>query len=246
MLAMVCWLLLLGAGQGAGQGTGQGSLGWQCPAPASAGLQCGCELAHTLRCDGEAGPAALRSLLGELAAAPARQSVALLDLSVRGMVRLPARLFTNLSLPLSGLVISTGALTRVPPRAFTGLERGLRALGLPDNKLQQPPTAAMQPLQLLTRLDLSGNLLTGLHSLPALPELEYLDLSRNQISVLAAGVTRGAPSLRTLVLSSNRLGVGTLSQHSLAHLTYLTHLHLDSNRLEGSLTRSATASIFLQ
>ena len=51
---------------------------------------------------------------------------------------------------------------------------------------------------LIIRLDLSENRITSIAALPRLPELEYLDLSHNNLSVLAGGWALYTPNLRSV------------------------------------------------
>ena len=88
-------------------------------------------------------------------------------------------------------------------QAFYGLERYLHALGLVSNSLTSVPVPALESLSGLTRLDLSGNRITYIDTLPRLPELEYLDLSQNNLSVVAGGWTQSTPNLRYHSYSNN-------------------------------------------
>ena len=174
---------------------------------------------------------------------PAENSVTLLDISVRNISRLEGKLFHNLHLPLSGLVVSTGSLTTVDRKAFSGLEKVLNALGLPDNNLLTIPVTSLSGLQLLSRLDLSGNSVRKVTTLPTLTELEYLDLSRNRISLMAGGWAQATPNLRTLILAGNKLSLVRLSQGHLQHLTYLHHLDISHNNITGNLSLSSLANV---
>ena len=234
---------------------GQTSAGtaWKCPeiSEESRGVEisCNCEIAHTLRCDGSIqpdspdGPEHLRGLLKEVSSLPAENSVTLLDISVKNISRLQGKLFHNLHLQLSGLVISTGSLTTVDRKAFTGLEKVVNALGLPDNNLMTIPVTSLSGLHLLSRLDLSGNSVRKVTTLPTLTELEYLDLSRNRIRVMAGGWAQATPNLRTLLLAGNSLDMVRLSQGHLQHLTYLHHLDISHNNITGNLSLSSLAAV---
>ena len=200
------------------------------------------------RCDGASsggseGPLQLRRLVKEVSSLPPENRVTLLDISVRNITRLQSKLFHSLGLKLSGLVISTGSLSAVDRKAFTGLEKSLNALGLPDNNLTTIPVTCLSNLLLLSRLDLSGNKVSTVTTLPKLPELEYLDLSRNNISLLAWGWAQTTPNLRTLILTWNRLNTKSLSQGDLQHLTYLQHLDISHNNMTGNLTRALVSTV---
>ena len=221
---------------------------WTCPQisekSSEVSLSCQCEISHTLRCDGlSAGPAQLSHLVQEVASLPPDQRVSLLDISVRNISRLHSKLFHSSQLRLSGLVVSTGSLSTVDRKAFSGLERSLAALGLPDNNLTKVPVTSLAPLQLLSRLDLSGNLVGKVTTLPRLSELEYLDLSRNKISLLAAGWAQSTPSLRTLLLAWNQLDMKSLIQGDLQHLTYLQQLDLSHNKIAGQVSQALVGSV---
>lgn len=227
--------------------------GWKCPnttisVDRDREVHCHCEIPHTLRCDGvlESGSRRsqiLRKLVREVADVPDDEAVTLLDISVKNISKLPGKLFQNVGLELSGLVISTGSLVSLDKKAFFGLEKMIRALGLPDNKLTKVPVDSLEILSLLTRLDLSENRITSIAALPRLPELEYLDLSHNNLSVLAGGWALYTPNLRTLVLSGNHLNFDTLTQHSPGHLTYLTALDLGQNQLTGNVTNARMSQL---
>jgi len=163
--------------------------------------------------------------------------VTLLDISIKNLTKLPGKLFHNVS--IEGLVVSSGRLEYVHSKAFYGLEKQLTALGLPDNQLTSMPMASLQIMKLLTRLDLSGNCISSIHTLPSLPDLEYLDLSRNAITILAAGVTQPLPHLKTLLLSGNLMESSTLSHYNLQHLSYLETLDISQNRIAGWLEQPA-------
>ena len=201
-----------------------------------------------VRCDGlsqgsSQGPDTLRRILKEVSSLPPQNRVTLLDISVKNITRLQSKLFHNLGLRLSGLVISTGFLRTVDRKAFTGLEKSLNALGLPDNKLSTIPVTSLSSLLLVSRLDLSGNKVTKVTTLPRLLELEYLDLSRNNISLLAGGWAQTTPNLKTLLLAWNNLNVKSLSQGDLQHLTYLQHLDISHNKMAGNLSQSLLSTL---
>jgi Leucine-rich repeat (LRR) protein len=142
-------------------------------------------------------------------------------------------MFQNVS--IEGLVVSSGNLESVHSKAFFGLEKQLTALGLPANKLSSIPIPSVDILKLLTRLDMSSNLISSVHSLPSLPDLEYLDMCRNNITILASGVTQSLPHLKTLLLAENMMDSSSLSHYNFQHLSYLETLDIAQNRLAGHL-----------
>jgi len=164
------------------------------------------------------------------------ESITLLDISIQNLKRLPGKIFQNVS--IEGLVISTGGLEYIHDKAFFGLEKHLTALGLPANRLKSIPTQSLNILKTLTRLDMSSNLITSIHSLPSLPDLEYLDMSRNNITTLAAGVTQSLPHLKTLLLAENMMKSSSLSNDNLQHLSYLHTLDIAQNKMTGYLAPS--------
>jgi hypothetical protein len=94
-----------------------------------------------------------------------------------------------------------------PAHRSQGLESChlLQVLLAPHNMLPTLPPAALARWPLLRRLDLSGNRLAALPSLPPLPHLETLELSDNQIAVIAPLAAAALPLLRRLDLSFNAL-----------------------------------------
>ena len=210
---------------------------WSCPQLSVAStVYCSCEIPHTVRCDGTVTmdkKQTLSTLLTQVKNLPPENSVTLLDISIQNLTRLPGKLFQNVS--VEGLVISTGKLEFIHNKAFFGLEKHLTALGLPANKLTSIPTQSINILKVLTRLDMSSNLISSIHFLPSLPDLEYLDMSRNNITTLAAGVTQSLPHLKTLLLAENMMESSSFSHHNLQHLSYLETLDIAQNRLAGYL-----------
>ena len=184
------------------------SPGWKCPhipslSPSSL-IFCACDIPHTLRCDGivkHDQQIVLNNLVEKIKNLSLNESVTLLDISIQNLNRLPGKIFQNVS--IEGLVIYTGSLEYVHNKAFYRLEKFLTALGLgpPANKLTTFPTQSLNILKMLTRLDMSSKPIPSIHSLPNLPDLEYLDMSRNNITTVAAGVTQSLPHLKTLLLA---------------------------------------------
>lgn len=213
---------------------------WKCPNISTLSsthlISCSCDIPHTLRCDGSLESDKkniLSHLINKIGKVRPSESITLLDISIQNLTRLPGRIFQNVS--IEGLVVSSGQLEEVHSKAFMGLEKHLTALGLPSNRMTGLPIQSIDVLKLLTRLDMSGNIINSIHSLPLLPDLEFLDLSRNNISILAAGVTQSLPHLKTLLLSENKLESSSVSHYNLQHLTYLQTLDFAQNLLAGHL-----------
>eukprot|EP00090_Calanus_glacialis_P008362 TRINITY_DN16684_c0_g1_i1.p1 TRINITY_DN16684_c0_g1~~TRINITY_DN16684_c0_g1_i1.p1 ORF type:complete len:777 (-),score=161.48 TRINITY_DN16684_c0_g1_i1:366-2696(-) len=216
------------------------NLDWKCPNISSLSsttiISCGCDIPHTLRCDGIVKSdkrIILTRLIDKVKNLSPNEGITLLDISIQNLTRLPGRMFQNVS--IEGLVVSSGILEDVHSKAFLGLEKHLTALGLPANKMTSIPIQSVDILKLLTRMDISGNLISSIHSLPSLPDLEYLDMSRNKITILAAGVTQSLPHLKTLLLAENMMESSALSHYNLQHLSYLETLDIAQNRLAGHL-----------
>ena len=219
------------------------SPGWKCPnissSSSSSLISCGCDIPHTLRCDGivkKDQQIVLNNLTTKVKYLSANEGITLLDISIQNLTRLPGKIFKNMS--IEGLVISTGRLEYVHDKAFLGLEYQLTALGLPANKLTSIPTQSLNILKMLTRFDMSNNLVTSIHSLPSLPDLEYLDMSRNKITTLAAGVTQSLPHLKTLLLAENMMKSSSLSNDNLQHLSSLHPLNITQKKITGYLAPS--------
>ena len=75
------------------------------------------------RCDGVVSKGArnsqiLRRIVREVSGLPATETVTLLDISVKNINKLPGRMFQNINLDLSGLVISTGTLQNIDKKVY--------------------------------------------------------------------------------------------------------------------------------
>lgn len=215
---------------------------WYCPKitskpKSSSSFSCSCDFPHTLRCDGFLDHSHPRPPLNRitniLKKLPNDSFVSLLDLSLQNLTSLPPKLFSGLG--LSGLVISTGRLSKVPGKAFVGLEQSLTALALPNNRLKEVPAQSLMILDILEQLDLSSNTINAVNSLPSLTSLEHLDMSRNYITDIAAGVFQTLPNLKELLLSENSLQSSKISHYNLQHLSYMEKLSLASNNLTGTI-----------
>lgn len=104
----------------------------------------------------------------------------------------------------------------------------LQVLLAPNNTIKELPRTSLQHCPLLRRLDLSGNHLSALPSLPPLPHLAALLLSDNGISTLAPLKGAALPQLQHLDLSFNALsGVGCVG--CLSGLASLVCLQLHDN-----------------
>ena len=78
---------------------------------------------NNFRCDGvledkSRKNQSLRRLIKQVSTLSGNQSVNLLDISVKNITKLPGKLFQNLNLELSGLVISTGELAGVDKKVI--------------------------------------------------------------------------------------------------------------------------------
>ncbi|XP_005187509.1 leucine-rich repeat neuronal protein 1 [Musca domestica] len=210
---------------------------WRCPnVTASRSLECGCDLPHTLRCNGDLH--GLTVLSDNLRSSP--YSVALLDVSLRNVTFLSdARIFDHVSLRC--LIISSGEIKRVHKSAFLGIEGPLLALGLPGNALLAVPWSSLSTLVDLERLDLSNNKIKalGTSDLAALVNLEYLDMSNNQLSSISQRTFANLRRLEVLKLGGNRLGDYASSLKALMQCHNLRDLDLSANNLSGNLSASS-------
>ncbi|XP_073848895.1 leucine-rich tendon-specific protein [Musca autumnalis] len=210
---------------------------WRCPnVTVSRSLECGCDLPHTLRCNGDLH--GLTVLSDNLRTSP--YSVALLDVSLRNVTFLSdARIFDNVSLRC--LIISSGEIKRVHKSAFLGIKGPLLALGLPGNALLAVPWSSLGTLVDLERLDLSNNKIKalGTSDLAALVNLEYLDMSNNQLSSISQRTFANLRRLEVLKLGGNRLGDYASSLKALMQCHNLRDLDLSANNLSGNLSASS-------
>ncbi|XP_076642523.1 leucine-rich tendon-specific protein [Halictus rubicundus] len=203
---------------------------WECPNITKAGVECSCDVPHTLRCTGDR--TTLQTISKHLRSSRPG-TISLLDVTVSGISLLPARFLEGVA--LHGLVVSTGELRRVHENAFTALTRPLQALGLPNNLLDTVPTVALSHLVGLERLDLSQNKLKTLEadSFKGMSNLTYLDLCDNLLSQLSPQAFVALPSLRSLRMRGNRLSVSALS--AFRGLMMLEELDLSNNLLLGPM-----------
>ncbi|XP_050592480.1 slit homolog 1 protein-like [Bombus affinis] len=203
---------------------------WECPNITKAGVECSCDLPHTLRCTGDR---TTLQIISKHLRFSRPGTISLLDVTVTGISLLPARFLEDVA--LHGLVVSTGELRRVHENAFIGLVTPLQALGLPNNLLDSVPTTALSHLVGLERLDLSQNKLKMLEaeSFKGLSNLTYLDLCDNLLSQLSPQAFAAVPLLRSLRMRGNRLSVSALS--ALRGLKSLEELDLSNNLLLGPM-----------
>uniref|UniRef100_A0A1A9WWJ0 LRRCT domain-containing protein n=1 Tax=Glossina brevipalpis TaxID=37001 RepID=A0A1A9WWJ0_9MUSC len=215
---------------------GDSGIEWRCPNITGVrSLECGCDLPHTLRCNGDLH--GLGILADNLRNSPF--SVALLDIALRNVTFLSdARIFEGISLRC--LIISSGEIKRVHKSAFMDIKGPLLALGLPGNALPSVPWSSISSLVELERLDLSNNRIKALGSsdLTSLINLEYLDLSNNQISSISQRTFANLRKLEILKLGGNRLGDYASSLKALTQCYSLRDLDLSANNLNGPLTAS--------
>ncbi|XP_055839235.1 uncharacterized protein LOC129907171 [Episyrphus balteatus] len=220
---------------------GQDAEDWKCPnITSSRSLECGCDLPHTLRCNGDLH--GLSVLSESLRASP--YPISLLDCSLRNVSFLSdAKIFENIS--LHGLVISSGEIKRVHKSAFLGLKTPLQALGLPSNALLSVPWNSITHLTSLERLDLSNNKIKALGTadFASLQNLIYLELSNNQISSISVRSFTNAKRLEVLKLGGNRLGDFPSSLRSLSQCYNLRQLDLSSNSINGPLSASTIPAL---
>ncbi|XP_055916463.1 toll-like receptor 3 [Eupeodes corollae] len=220
---------------------GQDADDWKCPnITSSRSLECGCDLPHTLRCNGDLH--GLSVLSESLRASP--YPISLLDCSLRNVSFLSdAKIFENIS--LHGLVISSGEIKRVHKSAFLGLKTPLQALGLPSNALLSVPWNSITHLTSLERLDLSNNKIKtlGTADFSSLQNLIYLELSNNQISSISVRSFTNAKRLEVLKLGGNRLGDFPSSLRSLSQCYNLRQLDLSSNSINGPLSASTIPAL---
>ncbi|XP_054980579.1 podocan-like protein 1 [Sorex araneus] len=138
------------------------------------------------------------------------------------------------SLPpsLEGLHLQDNLITKVP-RGALSLQTELRELHLQHNQITDSglDATAFSKLCQLEYLDLSHNQLTAVPAgLP--PTLLLLHLGRNHIGHVEAARLRKARGLRYLLLQHNPLGVAGLPAGVLRPLRELHTLHLYGNGLE--------------
>ncbi|XP_030368949.1 slit homolog 3 protein [Scaptodrosophila lebanonensis] len=209
-------------------------LEWKCPNITGArSLECGCDLPHTLRCNGDLH--GLEVLADSLRTSP--YSISLLDCSLRNVTFLSdAKIFDGIS--LHGLVISSGEIKRVHKSAFLGIKGPLQALGLPGNALLSVPWNSLSTLTSLERLDLSNNKIKALGpaDFMGLSNLVYLELSNNQISSISQRTFANLRKLEVLKLGGNRLGDYAQSLKALSQCLSLRQLDLTANNLNGPLS----------
>lgn len=212
---------------------------WRCPELSRPHVSCACDFPHTLRC--VADRAALGVVARRLRILDRENAVSLLDVTMQNETRLPPAMLAGVA--LHGLVISSGQLTTISPTAFSGLATPLQALGLPSNLLKHVPTAALQELPGLGRLDLSHNKLVSLNvsSFASCGNLTFLDLSDNQLQTVASDSFTPMTVLRVLRLRGNHINIGNVSK--LTDLNSLIELDLSRNALVGPLGPNTMPSL---
>lgn len=174
-----------------------------------------------------------------------------LDLSGNNLERISGGAFVGVP-KLVELRLSQNRLVRFDSDAFEG-PGSLRLLDLADNYLSSFPGVALtRHAATLTYLDISSNRIKQLNEDLAFPNLEWLNLSRNEISNLPSGTFgmkrlkylnlgvnslraieddafEGLDSLETLVLTDNNILL--IPASSLSRLPRLTSIRLDFNRI---------------
>ncbi|KAA0200560.1 hypothetical protein HAZT_HAZT004562 [Hyalella azteca] len=121
-------------------------------------------------------------------------------------------IFSHLS-HLEAIDLSTNSVWELPPGVFCGLA-ALRSVTLSFNHLQD-----------LTQLGFGGDL----ENTSCSSELIYLDLSHNDVEVVASGALKGLPHLQELYLNNNQLG--KVDDLAFEGLSALHTLDLSGNKL---------------
>jgi len=139
---------------------------------------------------------------------------------------------------LRHLDLQHNVIRRLSSSSFSELPH-LRGLLLGYNRITQLDTSCFQPLADLRWLSLAGNRLSVLtpdQFRGVLPQLNHLDLSRNNIEAVPDDALSGLESLRDLDLSHNHLS--RLTRRSFAGVESLDQLDLSGNRLVDVPTES--------
>lgn len=111
----------------------------------------------------------------------------------------------------------------------------LQKLDVSGNQLagdQVLPWVLSQGCEKLSHLALKGNKLDGSFSLSKCSNLEYLDLSSNNISTPIPNFGGSCPKLKHLDLSSNKF-VGKIEDNALVGCTSLSFLNVSNNEFSG-------------
>ncbi|XP_058216818.1 receptor-like protein 33 [Rhododendron vialii] len=147
--------------------------------------------------------------------------------SLSGVI--PPWLFTLPSLEY--LDLSSNRLTSQIPEFQHDLP--LDSLDLSDNKLRGPIPKSISTLANLTKLFLASNDLSGVVDMQTLKNVEYLDLSNTNLSMLArSSVNTTIPNLRVFYLSSCNIEV---FPDFLRTSENLEKLDLSNNRIHGQI-----------
>ncbi|XP_020741080.2 extracellular matrix protein 2-like [Odocoileus virginianus] len=132
---------------------------------------------------------------------------------------------------LTTLYLAENEIAKIPAHTFLGLPN-LEWLDLSKNKLDalglHPD--AFKNLTRLKRLNLDGNLLSTVPTLPA--SLQELKLNDNLLQGLEHSSFRGLSQLLTLEVEGNRLHDGNISPVAFQPLRSLLYLRLDRNQLQ--------------
>ncbi|KAI8570853.1 hypothetical protein RHMOL_Rhmol01G0069700 [Rhododendron molle] len=157
------------------------------------------------------------------------QALHLYGNSLSGVI--PPLLFTLPS--LEDLVLSSNRLTGQIPEFQHDLP--LRFVYLNDNKLRGSIPQSISTLVNLTKLSLSSNDLSGVVDLQTLKNVEYLDLSNTNLSVVArSNVNNTLPNLRNFYMSTCNIEV---FPYFLRASENLKVLDLSNNRIYGQIPK---------
>ncbi|XP_064595809.1 toll-like receptor 6 [Liolophura sinensis] len=137
--------------------------------------------------------------------------------------------FLNVSATV--LIINYVQITTYGCEDFVGLEAKLVQLFVSRTTLSLIPKCAIANLTRLTRLELTYNQITDIHTedFESLKDLTYLSLAGNKITNVEPGCFRGLDKLSTLDLRFNN--IAQLSEFSFQGLVFLKTINLQNNSI---------------